>query len=343
MKRVGGSRIEGVRERARRIVRSSKTLTVARLLVDNWNVRRRTRSGKMECSTGATHRTLDLAGSLRYIDGVFEDYLTYSGLAPGDLHGKRILELGPGDNLGVALRFLAAGSKEVICLDRFFSERNGDQQLAIYRGLRERFLDRERALYDAAVDLRAGVAVFDPSRLRYVYGIGIERARAVLEPGTIDAIVSRAVLEHVYDPDASFASIDALLAPGGRMIHKIDLRDHGMFSEGGFHPLTFLTVSDRLYDRLVRDSGKPNRRLIDYYRARMSDLGYQAEFFVTHAVGRSEEILPHVRENDFVAGSSATPDLLPGTIRERLLPRFRSLSDRDLSVAGIFLIARKPG
>lgn len=339
---MGGSPIEGVRDRARRIVRSSRALTIARLLVDNWTVRRRTRSGKMECSTGATHRTLDLAGSLRYIDGVFEDYLTYSGLGRADLQGKRILELGPGDSLGVALRFLATGAKEVVCLDRFFSERNGDQQLAIYRALRERLSPPERDIYDAAVDLRAGTA-FDPSRLRYVYGIGIERAREVIEKGSIDAIVSRAVLEHVYDPDASFASMDALLAPGGRMIHKIDLRDHGMFSDGGFHPLTFLTVSDRIYDRLVRDSGKPNRRLIDYYRARMKDLRYEAEFFVTHAVGRAEEILPHVRERDFDRDAAALSGALPAAIRERLLPRFRSLSDRDLRVSGIFLIARKPG
>ena len=62
----------------------------------------------------------------------------------------------------------------------------------------------------------------------------------------MDVIISRAVLEHVFDLDTAFGAMHRLLKPGGRMAHKVDLRDHGLFTDGGQNALEFLTVSDRL-------------------------------------------------------------------------------------------------
>jgi hypothetical protein len=47
-----------------------------------------------------------------------------------------------------------------------------------------------------------------------------------------------------------------------------------MFLKYGFHPLEFLTVSDTVYRYMVEYSGQPNRRLVDYYRRKMAQLGY---------------------------------------------------------------------
>ena len=47
---------------------------------------------------------------------------------------------------------------------------------------------------------------------------------------------------------------------------------HGMFSSSGMHPLTFLTIPDSVYRLMTIDSGKPNRKLINYYRQKMIDL-----------------------------------------------------------------------
>jgi hypothetical protein len=38
------------------------------------------------------------------------------------LQDKRVLEIGPGGNAGVALKFLLAGAKQVVCLDKFYSK-----------------------------------------------------------------------------------------------------------------------------------------------------------------------------------------------------------------------------
>ncbi|MGI8731735.1 MAG: hypothetical protein ACR2LM_00335 [Pyrinomonadaceae bacterium] len=44
----------------------------------------------------------------------------------------KVFELGFGDNVGVALKFIAAGATKVVCLDKFYSKRNLEQQRKIY-------------------------------------------------------------------------------------------------------------------------------------------------------------------------------------------------------------------
>jgi SAM-dependent methyltransferase len=254
--------------------------------------------------------------SVGYIETAFEAFTRQGELSEGELRGARVLELGPGDNIGLALRFLAAGAREVIALDKFAIRRDPENERAIYDGLRERH---------GGIDLDA---------VRVIKGVGIEEAPGELEPESFDLIVSVAVLEHVYDSDAAFAAMDTLLRPGGRMLHQVDFRDHNMFTAGGRHPLEFLTVGDRLWRRMTVDSGGPNRRLLDYYRGKVEELGYESKLIVNQLLGvdgavRDAQLGPLQRE-------------LIDSIRPRLLPRFRSLPDEDLAAAGLFLVARKP-
>jgi hypothetical protein len=82
------------------------------------------------------------------------------------------------------------------------------------------------------------------------------------------------------------------------------------------------------------DSGGPNRRLLDYYRDKVAELGYEAKLIVNLLLGvegpvEEAEVGPLQRQ-------------LIEEIRPRLQPRFRALSDEDLAAAGVFLVARKP-
>ena len=63
--------------------------------------------------------------------------------------------------------------------------------------------------------------------------------------GSFQVIVSRAVLEHVFDVPAAWSSMDALLAPGGSMLHKVDFRNHGLYSSR--HPLAYMKVPPSLW------------------------------------------------------------------------------------------------
>ncbi len=278
--------------------------------------------GPITKTMGATHRTLDIDASLRYIDTAFTDYLTYGDMREEELVGMRVLELGPGDSLGVAIRFLAAGVDRVDGVDRFVTWRDPAQQVAIT---------------DA---LTARLGKIGLERLDLTEGMPIEEAAVAFPAGSFDLVISRAVMEHVYDSDAALEAIDRLLCPGGRSLHKIDFEDHGLFTAGGLHPLTFLTIPERTYRLMGQNSGLPNRRLIDYYRSRMSSYGYESRIFTTHLVGRSDELQPHPETVSDEAMSDSLK--LVAGIRPRLQPQFQNLSDRDLAVSGIFLASLKP-
>jgi len=295
--------------------------------------------GRRESGMGSTHRNMETGRSLDYIDEVFEDYLRYGGIDRGDLEGKEILELGPGDNFGVALRFLAAGAAKVVAADRFIPVRDPDQHRRIYQGLLERLPAEER---ERVASIVAGPEIsFDGVGLEILEEAPIEDVPDRVGDRKFDLIVSRAVLEHVFDLDTAFDSMAKLIAPGGRMIHKVDLRDHGLFTEGGHNPLTFLTIDDRIY-RLMgeRTAGLPNRKLLSWYRQKLDDLGFETEYLITHLAGVDAEVLPHTPFED------GLPDPAPlaavEEIRPRLRARYRDLPAEVLAVSGFMLIARAP-
>lgn len=309
-------------------------------IYDNWWTKRQFSSGKIELTSGSTHWDKTLKESLSYIDQVFEDYLFYSGISIDMLRGKRILEIGPGDNVGVALKFLLAGAKRVVCLDKFFSKYNWEQQRKIYQAMIEQLPDRGRQIFDEVIDLETGI-MSNPQKLVCSYGMGIERAEEVFEPESFDLIVSRAVFEHLYNPDAAFSTMDKLLSPGGYMVHKIDFRDHGIFSKHHHHPLTFLTLPEAIYRRMVYDSGKPNRKLINYYRQKTAGSGYETKILITSIVGVESEVEPHQERVIFGTHYSQETLSLLKNIRPHLQNEFRDLPDEDLMVAGIYLVAKK--
>ena len=134
-----------MRDFVKRLARRSKTAIIIYKLFDNRRLRKRVESGYIETIHGSTHLNSSVTDSLAYIEKQFADYITYAGLSRDALNGKRILELGPGDNLGVALKFLAAGADSVVCLDRFYSKRNAEHEREIYKALREKLSAEEQS------------------------------------------------------------------------------------------------------------------------------------------------------------------------------------------------------
>ena len=237
----------------RRQVKRSVALTCLYYLADDWRARRRLARGRLATRSGTRHATLTLDESLDYIDRVHADYLAYGGLE--NICG-RVAEIGPGDNFGVALRMLGAGAREVHTIDRYRSHRDDARQACIHRALAQRHGLGE-LLGDGgagAVGIRGLVAHEGAPAETFFRSSGLR----------FDCIVSRAVLEHLYDPLAALDDMAASLAPGGSMIHRIDFRDHGMFAD--HHPLTFLTIPDALYRAMTRGSGRPNRLLLPAWR-----------------------------------------------------------------------------
>ena len=324
----------------KKIAAQSKTLIIVHRIFDNWRRRRAFKAGNTVSAYGSTHEFWSLDKSVSYIETVYREYLEYSGLDAHAFRGSRILEVGPGDNFGVALKFLAAaGAAKVVCLDKFYSERNVDQQTRIYQELRKQLTPDEATVFDDCIKLDNGIDL-NRERLPYIYGHGIEEADQILEPGSFDFILSRAVIHNVYDIDRGFEAMDRLLAPGGHMLHKIDLSDENMFSSRGMHPLTFLTIPEPIYHLMASDSGKPNRKLIGDYREQMLKRGYDTKILIS-AVLAEGPLTPYKEKIEKGVDYGGKTVSLINEIRSKLAAPYRNRSEAELATTSIFLIAQK--
>jgi SAM-dependent methyltransferase len=285
--------------------------------------------------SGATHAQYSTDASVAYIQGVVADYLQYAGVDESFVVGKRFLEVGPGDNLGVALALLAKGADHVTCFDRFQPFADQSRNLAVYRGLYESFAEQEQARAAEFMTFSSdGGVVFCPKRLHCQYGVAIETWKPAAK---FDVVLSRAVLEHVFDLDRAWNAMTRALRPGGQMWHKVDLRHHGYF--GQFHPLYFLSIENRLWTLVSSPDPTLNRKRLSDYRRLAEDTFEDYELFVTHILDHPE-LIPHRRAiREAVEYQSADLRSVE-SIRNRLVGPLRRLPAAELLVTGIFLIVR---
>lgn len=295
------------------------------------------RLGRIGSESGSTHRALAVEESVGYVEAVFADYMAYGGL---DHLGGTAAEVGPGDNAGVGLLLRAAGCASVELVDRFRSYRSPEQQRHIYQAL----ADRHGAL-------RPPDGGWDDTRLPgVVWRLGSSAEEYFAQEARAggrryDLIVSRATLEHLYDPLGALRSMAACLSPGGRMLHKVDFRDHGMFTPA--HPeLTFLRYPGPLYRQMTRRSGRPNRVLLHRYRALARELagpaGLEVTILVTSLVGEGE-ITPHVPFAELPAAAVRRAVQRVDAGRRRFAAEFAGVSSEDLAVTGIFWVGTRRG
>jgi len=310
----------------RALFKRSVALSCAYYLYDDWRARRRLVAGRLETGSGARHQDLDIAASLAYVERVYGDYLAYGGL---ERFSGDVTEIGPGDSFAVALRILGSGAEHVHAIDRWVSRRDADAQRRIYGALSKQ--------HDLA-HLFAGTPAEETIR-NLSYHAGQPAETFFRDCGLrLDAILSRAVMEHLYDPLAALDDMAECLAPGGIMIHRIDLRDHGMFA--GHHPLTFLTLTDGMHRRMTHGAGRPNRVLINDYRDWLKRSGLKGKLTISRLAGVSEELVPAPWT---ALNKSARSRALAcvRAIRPRLSRKFKAMADEDLATTGLVLVARK--
>lgn len=324
------------------VARRSLPLIVAYKIYDNWRLKSRFATGSIETSHGSSHVSKTLKESVAYIQEQFQDYLAYGEMTSADLLEKRVLELGFGDNVGVGLLFIAAGASSMFGIDKFYSKRDITREREIYLALRETLDGTEKARFDNAVELSDGIT-FNSNRIKPLNGLTLEQATARLfsDNHQFDLIVSRAVLEEIYDPEGVLRASDQLLRPGGMMLHKIDLSDYGIFRDAGMHPLTFLTIPRFLYEKMASDSGIPNRKMMGYYQQKFEEMGYATRIFVCSTVGSTAPVL----WNETVEKESQRATIASSLIRQirpKLHREFKDLLVEELMVDGIFIAARKP-
>jgi SAM-dependent methyltransferase len=190
--------------------------------------------GRITSHSFATHSASSVEESVAYIRGVFEDYKRYGSV---ERFRGSVAEVGPGDNAGVALLVRADGAETVDLVDRYAAWLDPAQQARIYERLAQQ--------YPNVDTLREGRSWRDCVHSGIAWHTGRPAEKHFRDHaqhgGLYDFILSRAVMEHLYDPLDGLHAMILAVRPGGRLIHKIDLRDHELFSPPG-HPLTWLTI-----------------------------------------------------------------------------------------------------
>jgi SAM-dependent methyltransferase len=307
----------------------------------------RYRLGLRPHGSGATAARLGCDSSVEYARRCADDYLRYAGVEEGFLDGRRVLELGPGDSVATAICLLARGAARVVSVEAFDPVMDERRNAGLYRTLLDSFPEAARARAERGLRLGIdGTIELDPDRLLLLRGTRIEDAARALGGERFDVVLSRAVLEHVDEVDRAWDAMVDLLDPPGAMWHKVDLRHHGYFAH--LHPCHFLTVSDRPWRWMSSPDPTLNRCRVDTYRGLAAASFEQVRLLITHVLD-GDEIQPHVDRVERGVHYGDRELALIDSIRPRLAPRFRAISQEDLLVGGIFLIAsglrreREPG
>ncbi|WP_455756640.1 methyltransferase domain-containing protein [Sulfurimonas sp.] len=282
-------------------------------------------NGNFTYNTGQRNSEGEIEKSIAYVEKLINWYNQVVPLEDNFLNDKKVLEIGPGDSFSIAMRFLQLGAKEVTCIDKFYCNRDISFEKKLYLEIEKK--------YDTSI-LENGI--IPTSKLKYEFGKGIENSN---KDNYYDFICSMAVLEHIYEIDKAIDSMDRMLKINGTMAHRIDLRDHGMFSEYN-HPLTFLTINEFIYKSFSYHSNNPNRKLIDYYKEKFKDLGnYEYKILITRVKDRNLDIFKeNIKFN--IDYNKSDIDFLEEIIGD-FIDKFKKLSEEELLITGIFLVAKK--
>jgi hypothetical protein len=174
--------------------------------------------------------------------------------AVGDLRGKHVLEIGPGDHLAAGLVMLALGAASHTSLDRFPGEYSNAYAKSWYRAI--------HANWSAMFAHVAWPEWLDVERFPEAYPDRVRIVKAGVEDvgdlPVCDIVCSYAVGEHVLDVHAFGRTTKKLMKSDGVAIHVVDFSQHFDWSRYG-DPFLFLSISDRAWRWMGSNRGLPNR------------------------------------------------------------------------------------
>lgn len=316
--------MSGVKQRLAEAVHRSEVLTSTWYLVDNSLASLGIKSPQPPPQDHLSGEAIE--ADIAYSKSVVNNYASF-----GAAHG-RVAEIGPGGSAATALFLIEQGAETVELLDRFVYPHDQRMLDRTYATIIERS-PRLQSLFPDAADLSAFVS--------FKTGESAAAERYFQDHTGFDSICSCAVLEHLFDPILALERMTAALKPGGKLVHYVDFRDHGMFTAGGMHELTFLKIPGWLYAQMSRRRGRPNRVLIDQYRAVCQRLGLDFQILTTSLVGVGAT--EHVVYEQLPAEQRQTAEARVEEIRAKLWPAYRDLPVEDLAIESICLVATKPG
>jgi SAM-dependent methyltransferase len=255
--------------------------------ISPWLYRRRVQRPELDPGVPINHRKRDsteekIQEDVTYALNVGRNFLKDVRTYGITIAGKTVLEIGPGINLGSSMLLAAYGAKPVV-VDRFLAPWDRDYHGRFYTRLRD-----ELARTDPAADLRPLTALIKARAYpeRVIQRVSASLEKVPLPDGYCDVVWSNAVVEHLYDLDASFAQLHRITSPGGYHLHQVDFRDHRNFDR----PLEYLLLSEEAFQRTfeIAHSDCGNRWRPDETTPRVLSAGFEIVQFVVTEYCRPE-------------------------------------------------------
>jgi len=239
---------------------------------------------------------------------VAKDHLSRLPEQPGFLHGKTVMELGPGNDLGVAMVILGHGARAII-IDKYLLEWDDSFHPYFYK----MFLASARAVFPK-MDTSPIEEVIRNKRHAApnleCHKCGLEEVD-FLPDECVDVSFSNAVFEHFYDPELACKELFRLTKLDGFAFHQIDFRDHRNLGR----PLEYLTLRDDefqvLFNSIQGECG--NRFRYHEFQSFLEKAGFT---------------ILHFEKNTFADESYVSDVLL------RSQPRFREMEREYMRVLG---------
>ena len=155
-----------------------------------------------------------------YSTRIFENHCRAAKIL-SNLHGKHLLELGPGDSINTAILGAAYGARVTLLDDGSFVNKNVVAYKKFANYLSDKGLPAPNL--SAADDIEEILEICGAQYL--TQGL---KSFGKIKDNSVDLVFSQAVLEHVKKNEfqRTIEECYRVLVPGGNSSHKIDLRDH---------------------------------------------------------------------------------------------------------------------
>jgi len=166
---------------------------------------------------------------------------------------KRILELGPGDNLGTGLILLASGADSYSAFD--INPLIDNCPHDFYNHLFNRIEKEIPTANIAELDDELNQLDKKTGKLKYLCNDKLDLSKST--DSQFDLILSQAVFEHFEDIDRVICNVSKAACPGAILVAEVDLMTHTRFIRSR-DPLNIYRYPAWLY-RLMKFPGIPNR------------------------------------------------------------------------------------
>lgn len=214
--------------------------------------------------------------AIKYDAGVvtrWRDYLKkYNNSNETVFKGKKVLELGPGADLGVGLFLLAEKAESYSAIDVHHLVKSAPPELYVHL-----FKHFEKSGVDGRTieELKVQYKLTKKNRSeRLNYQVSKEFDLSIFPKKNFDLVLSNAAFQQFDNPEKTISQLSKIVKSGAQFVALIDLKTHTRFINRR-DPLNIYRYNDFIF-RSLRFKGSPNRIRPYEYEQALKSQGWTA-------------------------------------------------------------------